>query len=157
MAKIARTKDSTSAARAPFSVVLYECAMAKRVASVSVINYALVCLGVEGPGQLLEDRHEGVKIWGDRPPVFHLYPACISPYPWSYPAVSSLYLAILQHRSTVYPAAVYPAASSCQLYPYVSNCIQLCIFAVSRCISRRISHRLENGMCRPRIIPRWYN
>ena len=46
---------------APFSVVLYECAMANRVASVGVVDYALVCLGVEGPGQLLEDRHEGVK------------------------------------------------------------------------------------------------
>jgi len=31
---------------------------------VCVIDYALVCLGVEGPGQILEDRHEGVKVWG---------------------------------------------------------------------------------------------
>jgi len=29
-----------------------------------VIDYALVCLGVEGLGQLLEDRHEGVKVFG---------------------------------------------------------------------------------------------
>ena len=35
--------------------------------------------------------------FGEIPPVFHLYPACISPYPWYpvYPCVD-LYLAILQ-------------------------------------------------------------
>ena len=43
---MARTKDSTSAALAPpsFSVVLYECAMANRVASVGVVDYVLWCV-----------------------------------------------------------------------------------------------------------------
>ena len=60
----------------------------------------------------------GVYFW-DIPPVLHLYPACISPYPW-YPAVS-LYRYISSHFAA---DLLYPAVSRCiQLYPYVSSCI----------------------------------
>ena len=68
---------------------------------------------------------------GDVPPVFHLYPACISPYPW-YPVypLYRFYIYPFCSRSTVsrciplYPAAVYP-------YVYVSSsCIPLYVSAV---------------------------
>jgi len=56
---------------------------------------------------------------GSPPPVFHPYPACISPYPW-YPAVS-LYLAILQqiHCIPLYPTVSVRnlAVSSCRIPP----------------------------------------
>jgi len=60
----------------------------------------------------------GVYFW-DLPPVFHLYPACISPY-LRYSAVS-LYLAILQqiHRIPLYPTV----SSSIRTYLAVSSCI----------------------------------
>ena len=55
----------------------------------------------------------------NRPPVFHLYLACISPYPW-YPAVF-LYLAILQQ---IHCIPLYPTVSSCICtYLAVSSCI----------------------------------
>jgi len=51
-----------------------------------------------------------VYFW-DIPPVLHLYPACISPYPWYpvYPCID-LYLAILQQ---IHCISLYPTVSSC--------------------------------------------
>jgi len=61
----------------------------------------------------------GVYFW-DLPPVFHLYPACISRYPW-YPAVSLLYLAILQQ---IHCIPLYLTVSGCiRIYLAVSSCI----------------------------------
>jgi len=58
----------------------------------------------------------GVYFW-DLLLHFHMYPACISPYPW-YPAVS-LYRPISSNFAAdpLYPAAFH----GIQLYPYVSS------------------------------------
>jgi len=75
----------------------------------------------------------------DLPPVFHLYPACISPYPW-YPAVS-LCLAIFA------AAPLYPAASHCiQLYPCVSSYIQL--YLLYPAVSHRIPPPRKRDMAK---------
>ena len=72
-----------------------------------------------------------MSFW-DVPPAFHLYPACILPYPWYpvYPCIDYI---------SIHFAAdpLYPAVSHCiQLYPYVSSCIPLYL---------TVSHRLKNG------------
>ena len=81
----------------------------------------------------------GVNFW-DLPPVFHLYPACISRYPW-YPAVSLLYLAILQqiHCIPLYPTVI-------QLYPYVASCIQL--YLLYPAVFHRISPPRKRDMAK---------
>jgi len=72
--------------------------------------------------------HPLACIFGIPPPVFHLYPACISPYP-SYPAVS-LYRSI---SSQFAAEPRYPTVASCFCsYRDVSSCI---CFAISRCIT----------------------
>jgi len=87
-------------------------------------------------GSLLTKPSPGVYFW-DVPPVFHLYPACISPYPWYpvYPYIVDLYLAILQR---VHCIPLCLTVSSCiRTYLAVSSCIPLYL---------TVSHRLENGM-----------
>ena len=79
----------------------------------------------------------GVYVWY-APPVFHLYPASISPYPWYpvYPClVSILYLSILQQ---IHCIPLYPTISSyIRTYLAVSSCIPL---------YHTVSHRFENGI-----------
>jgi len=78
-----------------------------------------------------------VYFW-DVPPVFHLYPACISPisrlYLTVYPCLD-LYLSILQQ---IHCIPLYPTVSSCiRTYLAVSGCIPLYL---------TVSHRLKKGI-----------
>jgi len=71
--------------------------------------------------------------FGDIPPLFHLYPACTSPYPWYpvYPCID-LYLAIVQQ---IYWIPLYPTVSSYfRTYLAVYSCIPLYL---------TLSHRLK--------------
>jgi len=87
---------------------------------------ACACVGMVWIGRGRGEPSPGVYFW-DTPPIFHLYPACISPYPW--------YPVCLPVSIYIYPTTV----SHCiqKLYPYVALAVSCCI---PRCIL--VSHRI---------------